>query len=341
MKKQLAFGTGALALALLAGCSTSSTNPAIAGNSGQLNISGTASTSARQAVTVSNANDSALVTSSTDSTGKYSVNVDTTNLKFPLTVTVIRDSDTIVTVIPAPDSLHVRKIEANVSDLTKFAADKAKCDSNFKKITPAVWDSTLKASAGPWLQHADSLVQQKAALNFDVCSDTALTAKLDSLTTQEKTLESQKDSLLAQFQAGSVNGQAFVQKIDTAFAGLKAKADKAPACEARFPGVQGVFASAPDSAKFDSLKAPVSVQLPTCSDSAASALKASFDSLQASFKAGTITQDAFVTALSQIKPTCSLPVPSLPPSDSSKILPPHVDSLTTAPAGSSSSAASN
>jgi len=313
MKKQFALfaqGTGALALALLSGCSLNNGTSTSASTTGPLTISGTASAAARQSVVVANASDSTIGKTTTDLKGAFEVGVDTTNIKFPLTITVIRDSDTIVTVIPAPDSLHVRHIEANVTDLTKFAAGKIKGDSTFKKLTQAKWDSTLAASSDEWAQKADSTEHHKGVLNFAVCSDTAALASLDSLKAKELNVEAVKDSLKSKLDSGAIDPQTFIKKIDSAFVGLRGKAERGPRCEPRFPGAEHVFAQPDSGIKFDSLDIkPFPAALPACSDSVATALKASFDTLLASYKAGTITEDAFLAALKSNVPTCAVIAP--------------------------------
>jgi|GEM_PF-2811088 len=332
MNRKLTLSTGALALAILAGCSTNATKSDVASSDGTLTIKGSTS-AALETITVDDASNAAVATDSTDTSGNYTVDVNGDSVKFPLTITVIHDGDTLVTIIPAPDSAQKHEIEANLSGLTTIAARKAKHDNEFMNLTQEQWKSKIDSSTDEYMVKTEASEHQRFVLNASVCADSVITAKMDELQAKEDAVKASKDSLEAQLKAGTIDHEAFIKALDSLFGDIQDEGmNVGQSCEPRFAGAQDMMGPM-DSERPEM---PAMGNLPVCTDSARAAIGANIEAVTAEFKAGTLTEDAFLAALAAVKPDCALGAKA---EGNEPIMPTHQGMPTEVPAAESSSSA--
>jgi hypothetical protein len=99
---KLSLGLAAMMLAV--GCMETN-GEGSATTSEALNIEGSATNAALEVVTVTDAEDSVVASTATDSEGEYRVTINGSEVEFPLTITVIHDGDTLTKVVENPASL--------------------------------------------------------------------------------------------------------------------------------------------------------------------------------------------------------------------------------------------
>jgi len=238
MNKKICLGTGFLALALLAGCSSNSntgTSPVAAGT---ITINGTASTAAQEVVTVADAEDSVVASTTTEADGAYTVNVNGTDVTFPLTVTVIHNGDTLRTIIPKPKDLATNEIEAKLDGFSKHAADLARQDSSFKSIDEAGWKAMLSesckalsgdstdttTSCAPPLNHSRAMGDpREGGKHHQMMENDSLPVCPDSVVT---IMKATMDSLKAELDSGVINDSVFHATLEAS----------RPSCHPAFDG---------------------------------------------------------------------------------------------------------
>jgi len=249
MKKQISLVTGAITIALLAGCSNNTTGS----TASLLTITGSTS-AALTSITVQSADGATLASDSTDTGGNYSLEVPDDSTLFPLTVSVVEDTDTLTTIVPdrEKEGRH-HDLKANVNGLTDLAYEKIHDSLDIHDVNRHEWELKVAESTDEWVKSETEQEHQKA-LEGAGCALTDTNALIsDTLAALDSAVIAKQADLEQQLAAGTIDNEEFVKQIDEAFSDLREEAGQQSDHCADASGSSDSSAIEPDTLAIDTV----------------------------------------------------------------------------------------